>query len=129
MRLEKFLKQLKEEVPDYQIPEYDQGSLIDALMADKPELELEEVFGESFYPKVKRWLDNKLKNVRIPSNASNLVGGKFGAKLDNFLEKNEVSDEEYRDNAATLAREVLNAIEEWDNMVIKPMDLPEPRFN
>lgn len=129
MKLNEFIDRLNEVVPDYEIPEYNVGSLIDALTANKPYLALEEVFGEAFYPKVKRWLDDRLKNVKAPKDADNLVGGEFGAKLDTFLQKETTSNDEYRDNAELLAREILNAIKEWDKRVVKPQDLPEPRFS
>lgn len=123
-RLDEFLKGLKEEVPEYEIPEYDEKALRDAIMDNKPELELEEVFGEAFYPKVERWLNNKLKKIKIPSDAGNYIGGEFKYKLDIYLKKDDEAPDMYEDSVETLARELLNSIEEWKMKVVKDPELP-----
>lgn len=126
-RLNEFLNDLREEVPDYEIPEYDEGALIDALVAEKPDIQLQNVFGEAFYPKIKRWLDKKLANIKVPEDVDNLVGGEFKYRLDTFLKKEDVSEDEYGDNAEILSREILQAIDEWDKKVVKDQDLPAPK--
>ena len=127
MNLNEFLNDLKEAVSQYEIPEYDEGSLVEALMAEKPELDLEDVFGEAFYPKVERWLNLRLKNIAVPAEARNYVGGPLKYKLDQYLKADEVSDEEYKENAESLAREILQAIEKWDKKVVKDEELPPPQ--
>jgi hypothetical protein len=112
---------------EYEIPEYDQGALIDALMSEKPDIELKTVFGEAFYPKVMRWLDLRLKKIKVPDEAKNYVGGSLKYKLDQYLEKDNEEDA-YEENAETLSREILNAINEWDKKVIKDMNLPAPKL-
>ena len=126
MKLNEFLEGLHEAIPQYEIPEYDESALVEALVAEKPELEIEEVFGEAFYPKIKRWLDEKLKNVEAPKEAKNYVGGIFKYKIDTYLQKDEVSEDEYQNNAEALAREILQAVEEWNKKVVKDQELPKP---
>jgi len=124
MKLNEFLNDLKEAIPEYEIPEYDEGALVDSLKAEKPEIQIKNVFGEAFYPKVKRWLDNKFNAIKTPKDVDNLVGGEFKYKLDTYLKKEEVSEDEYNTNAETLAREILSAVEEWDKKVVKDQELP-----
>jgi len=126
MKLNEFLNGLHEVIPEYEIPEYDEGALIDALTSEKPELQLKEVFGESFYPKIKRWFDTKFKKTKIPEEATNYIGGIFKYKLDIHLQKEEVSDDEYQNNIETLSRELLQAIGKWGKKVIKDQELPPP---
>jgi len=126
MKLNEFLDGLHEAIPKYEIPEYDEGALVDALTPEKPELKLKEVFGEAFYPKVKRWFDAKFKKIKAPKEATNYVGGIFKYKLDTHLQKEEVSEDEYQNNAEALARELLQAIDEWDKKVVKDHELPLP---
>jgi hypothetical protein len=123
----KFNKALREAVPEYEIPEYDEGALVDALMSNKPALDLKEVFGEAFYPKIIRWLEKRLKKINVPPEVTNYVGGPLKYKFDTYLEKNKDEDT-YRDNAEVLSREILKAIEEWGKKVMKDNDLPEPKF-
>ncbi len=123
-RLNEFLKNIKEEIPEYEIPEYDEKALQDALISNKPEVDLKEVFGEAFYPKVERWLNNKFKKIKTPDDASNYIGGEFKYKLDLYLKKDNVGEPEYKDNAETLSRELLNSIEEWSLKVVKDKELP-----
>ena len=112
---------------DYEVPEYDQGALIDALMADKPDLELKTVFGEAFWPKVLRWLNLRLKKIKASLESNNYIGGPLRYKLDQYLEKGEDEDV-YEENAETLSREILGSIEEWNKKVVKDMNLPEPKL-
>jgi len=126
MKLNEFLDNLHEAIPEYEIPEYDEGALIEALVFEKPELKLKEVFGEAFYPKVKRWLDAKFKNLKAPKEATNYIGGIFKYKLDTYLQKEEVSEDEYQNNSELLTREILQAISEWSKKVVKDQELPLP---
>lgn len=126
MKLNEILDGLHEAIPEYEIPEYDEGALIEALISKKPELKLKEVFGEAFYPKVKRWLDAKFKNLKTPKKATNYVGGIFKYKLDIYMQKEEVSEDEYQNNSESLTREILQAIEEWGKKVVKDQELPPP---
>lgn len=126
MKLNEILDGLHEAIPEYEIPEYDEGALIEALISKKPELKLKEVFGEAFYPKVKRWLDAKFKNLKTPKEATNYVGGIFKYKLDIYMQKEEVSEDEYQNNSESLTREILQAIEEWGKKVVKDQELPPP---
>ena len=123
-KLNEFLEDLREEVPEYEIQEYDEGSLVDALKSEKPELQLKKVFGEAFYPKVKRWLDDKFSSISAPEDVDNLIGGEFKFKLDTYLKKDEGPEDEYNTNAETLARELLNAVDEWGKKVVKDQELP-----
>lgn len=123
-KLNEFLDDLREEVPEYEIPEYDEGALVDALKSEKPDIQLKKVFGEAFYPKVKRWLDDKFKPIDTPEDVDNLVGGEFKFKLDTYLKKEEAPEDEYNTNAETLARELLNAVDEWGKKVVKDQELP-----
>ena len=125
-RLDEFLNDLREEIPDYEIPEYDEGALIDALQAEKPQPDLKEVFGEAFYPKVMRWLSEKLRPIDTPEDVDNLVGGPLRYKLDVYLKKDEVSEDEYHSNTEILARELLQAIDKWNDKVVKDPNLPAP---
>lgn len=123
-KLNEFLDDIREEIPEYEIPEYDEGALVDAIKSEKPDIQLKEVFGEAFYPKVIRWFNDKLKAINTPEDVDNLVGGEFKYKLDTYLKKEEVSEDEYNTNAETLARELLGATDEWSKKVVKDQELP-----
>jgi len=112
---------------EYKVPEYDQGALIDAIVSEKPDIEIKKVFGEAFYPKIARWLNERLKKIKVSPEATNYVGGPLKYKLDAYLEKNK-DEETYQENAETLSREILSAIKDWDKKVVKDINLPEPKL-
>jgi hypothetical protein len=128
MKLNEFLDDLKEAIPEYEIPEYDSGELKDAIVAEKPDLALKKTFGEAFWPKIQRWLDQRLKGINVPPEASNYVGGPLKYKLDQYLQKEEGNEQEYEENVEALVREILESIEEWGKKVVKDPNLPPPKM-
>lgn len=123
------LNDILEDIDDYKIPEYDEGALTDALMSDKPEFNMKDVFGEAFYPKIERWLKEKLKNIKVPKEGQNYMGGELRYKLDQYLQKEDVSENEFKNNAKILTREILQAIESWSKKIIKDQELPKPTLS
>jgi hypothetical protein len=123
MKLSDYFKLLNEqdEIPRFESTQYNEADIVDALMGDNPEVDLKSVFGDEFWPKVKRWLDVELKDAKVNKEASNVVGGKMRAQLDIYLDHEET---EYKDNAKALARNLLSSYKKWNEKEIKDQDLP-----
>jgi len=128
MKLNEFLKKLNEddiEIPRFDTTKYNEEDIIDAFISEKPEVKLNDVFGEDFWPKVKRWLDIEFKDVKINDEEKNIVGGELRAKLDKYLEHESA---EYEDNAKNLTRELMNSYKKWSEKEIKDKDLPHEKI-
>jgi hypothetical protein len=122
MKIEQILEQMP--LSDRDIPQYNESDIIDAITSDNPEVNLKKVFPRDFLPKVMRWLEDKLKDVKVGKDAKNIVGGELRVKLDKYLEAEEGEDT-YEDNAEMLVRELLNSIDKWNEYETKPKDLPD----
>ena len=103
--------------------EYDEEEIIEAIKSDKPEVHLKTIFGNTIWPKVKRWLDVELKDTEIDKEGENVIGGLLGAKLNAYLEKDK-SETEYDENVKSLVRGLMNAFKKWNDEQVKPLDLP-----
>lgn len=130
MKLNEFLKSLNEledidSLEKSDIVKYNDEDIIDALMSEKPDVELKDVFGEDFWPKVERWLNIELKNTKVNDEESKIIGGSLRAKLDKYLDREEP---EYENNAKTLARYLINSYQEWAEKEIKDKDLPHKKI-
>ena len=110
---------------DTDIPQFNQADIIDAIMSKKPKVALKNVFPPKIYPKVIRWLEKKLSDIKPPEGSEEEVGGEFAGKLDKFLEKNTIN---YESNAEALVRELLAAYEEWERQKNKPQDFPDVKI-
>lgn len=111
-----------EAMPKFELPQYNESDIIQAFMSDKPEVELRDVFGDEFWPKVLRWLNIELKDIKVNKSANNLVGGPLKAKLDIYLEKDDA--QLYQENAKALSRALQNSYKKWNEKEIKDKDLP-----
>jgi hypothetical protein len=128
MKLNEFIKSLKEDdidMPRFETTQYSDEDIIEALLSEKPENELKSVFGEDFWPKIKRWLDVELKDVKVSDEEKEIIGGELKAKLDKYLEREEP---EYEENAKDLARTILNSYKKWSEKEIKDKDLPHEKI-
>lgn len=123
-KLSDLLKEINsaEAMPKFELPQYNEGDIIQAFMSEKPDVELRDVFGDEFWPKVQRWLNIELKDVKVDKGANNLVGGPLRAKLDIYLEKDDSTT--YPENVKALARALQNSYKKWNEKEIKDKDLP-----
>lgn len=107
---------------DTEIPQFNQTEILEAITSKKPLVGLKNVFPTTLYPKVVRWLKRKVKDIEVPKEAENEVGGTFKAQLDKYLEKDTIN---YESNAEALVRELIASYEEWQEKVVKPKELPD----
>jgi hypothetical protein len=124
MKLNDILNEL-EELEDKEHIAFAEEDIESAIMADDPYNELKKVFPRELLPKVYRWLERKLKKVKVPEEAENLEGGEFGAKLDKYLEKD---SNDYEENVELLVRELLASYDKWEEYKTKPRDFPDVRL-
>jgi len=105
--------------------EYREEDIRDAILNEKPYIKLKEIFKPDFWPKIERWLNNELKNIKVDEEEINRPGGELKAKLEKYLE---ADTDRYDDNVETLGREIINVYNKWNQKEIKDMDLPGSRF-
>lgn len=120
--VEQSLFEDEDDLSKFEIPEYNEEDIEDALKSNKPEVELKEVFGADFWPKVQRWLNQELKDIKITKEDANVIGGPLRAKLNVYLEKEEQS---YEENVKSLTRAIINAYKSWSEKQVKDKDLPQ----
>lgn len=123
MRFRSILEQFSDFDPDSF--EYKEQDIRDAIIDEKPYIKLKEIFQPDLWPKVERWLNNELKNIKINDDEANRPGGIMKAKLEKYLE---VDTESYESNIDTFVRSILNAHANWDKKEIKDLNLPKDRF-
>lgn len=122
MKLNDILLEQAYALADTEIPQFNQTEIGEAIMAKKPFVELKNVLPRNIYPKVVRWLKEKLKDIKAPKGSENEIGGELKGKLDKFLEKDTIH---YESNVRALVRELMRAYEEWEEKLTKPEDLPD----
>lgn len=119
------LHEVIDDLSGIEIAEFDSASVRDALSSEKPEVKLKNAFGEAFWPKIKRWLDKKLKSIKISKEEEDLIGAPLRPKLEKYLKKD---SDQYEANIETLIREISNVYNEWKDEEFKDKDLPLGRF-
>lgn len=116
-------KLYEEELADKDMPSFNDKDILIAITSEDPYVALKDVFERDFFPKVIRWINKKIKNVKVNEEDKNKIGGEFASKLKKYLEldKGRVIFEK---NALILVRELISAIEKWYSYENKPYDLP-----
>lgn len=122
MTIQQILEQ--DGLADRSKPQYNESEIIDALMSDEPYINLKRIFERDFFPKVIRWIEQKIKKIKPQKNAEKLKGGEFGARLGKYLDKDK-GEQQFESNAEMLTRELLNSIDKWNDYETKPKDLPD----
>ncbi len=115
-------EQDEDDLDKAELTAYNEDDIKTALSSDKPEVELKEVFGMSFWPKVERYLNKELSVVTLDRADKNVVGGELRARLNIFLEKDTPRFEE---NVKAMTRGIVNAYKKWSEMQNKSRDLPD----
>ncbi len=115
MELEKLLNELI--MPDS--PDWNMSEIVEALASENQADGLRQVFGANFYPKVFRWLSEKLRSVVASKEWKEKKPNEFDAKLNTYLK---AGTGRYEDNAKILAREIMRAYEDWKEYEIKKQD-------
>jgi hypothetical protein len=123
MELKYILEQFASDINDRF--EYREEDIREAIISEKPYLELKKIFTSEFWPKLERWLNSELKNIKVTEEETNRPGGELKAKLEKYLE---VNTDSYEENVGILAREIINSYEKWDKKEIKDMNFPKSRF-
>jgi hypothetical protein len=121
----KFGDILSEIIIQDKIPDFDVDAIVEALLSNSPEDGLYEVFEDEWYPKIYRWLEEKLKNVKPTLEWKEKKISEFHAKLATYLE---IDTNDSIDNAKILAREIINSYEDWNEYDVKIKDLPKPKI-
>ena len=109
-------------------PEWDIDELAEKLASNAPEDGLMSIFGQQYFPKVHRWLEAKLRKIKPYEEWAEKKESELQAKIKTYIDAGKVSTQRRVSNARILAREILNAYDEWEEYDIKMQDLPKERF-
>jgi len=121
MRLRQVLEQ---ELENKELMRYNEEEIEGAIASDNPYSELKKVFPRDFFPKIIRWIEQKIKDIEIKEKDKNVEGGEFKAKLDKYLDEPK-GQKTYENMIKLLVRELMRSIEKWEEYETKPKDLPD----